>query len=47
MVIGDARIEEAGGTVTAAPDPTVVDLLRYFRDPAGNLLGYDQQRGLK
>ena len=36
------HIEEAGGTIVAPPDMTVVDIVGYFRDPAGNLVGIHQ-----
>ena len=34
--------EEAGGTIVTPPDMTVVDIVGYFRDPAGNLVGIHQ-----
>lgn len=43
-VAASARIEEAGGTIVTAADPTVVDIVGYFRDPAGNLLGIHQYK---
>ncbi len=39
-----ARVEGAGGTIVTAPDPTVVDIVGFFRDPAGNLLGMHQYK---
>ena len=41
-VAASERIEAAGGTIMTAPDPTVVDIVGFFRDPAGNLLGIHQ-----
>ena len=35
-------IEAAGGTIVQAADTSVVDIVAYFRDPAGNLLGIHQ-----
>lgn len=43
-VAASARIGEAGGTIVTAADPTVVDIVAYFRDPAGNLLGIHQYK---
>jgi predicted enzyme related to lactoylglutathione lyase len=37
-----ASIEAAGGTIVQAADTSVVDIVAYFRDPAGNLLGIHQ-----
>ena len=36
------RIEEAGGTIVTPPDMTIVDIVGFFRDPAGNLVGIHQ-----
>lgn len=36
------RIEAAGGIIVTPPDMTVVDIVGYFRDPAGNLIGIHQ-----
>jgi predicted enzyme related to lactoylglutathione lyase len=37
-----ASIVDAGGTIVQAADTSVVDIVAYFRDPAGNLLGIHQ-----
>jgi predicted enzyme related to lactoylglutathione lyase len=38
------RIEAAGGTIETPPDMSVVDIVGYFRDPAGNLVGIHQYK---
>jgi uncharacterized protein len=43
-VAATERIEAAGGTIVTAADPSVVDFVAYFRDPAGNLLGIHQYK---
>ena len=43
-VAASTRIEAAGGKVVTAADPTAVDIVAYFRDPAGNLLGIHQYK---
>lgn len=43
-VAASERIEAAGGTIVTAADPTVVDVVAYFRDPGGNLLGIHQYK---
>lgn len=37
-------IEEAGGTIVTPPDMSAVDIVCYFRDPAGNLTGIHQYK---
>lgn len=39
-------ITAAGGTIVDAPDPSQSDVHGTFRDPAGNLLGIYEQKGL-
>ncbi len=39
-----SRIEAAGGTIETPPDMTQVDIVGYFRDPAGNLIGIHQYK---
>lgn len=41
-VAASAAIEAEGGTIVQAADTSVVDIVAYFRDPAGNLLGIHQ-----
>jgi predicted enzyme related to lactoylglutathione lyase len=41
-VAASAAIEGAGGTIVEPADPSVVDIVGVFRDPAGNLLGIHQ-----
>jgi predicted enzyme related to lactoylglutathione lyase len=41
-VAASAAIEGAGGTIVEPADPSVVDIVGAFRDPAGNLLGIHQ-----
>jgi predicted enzyme related to lactoylglutathione lyase len=43
-VDASARIEAAGGTIVTPADPTAVDIVAFFRDPAGNLLGIHQYK---
>jgi predicted enzyme related to lactoylglutathione lyase len=43
-VASSTRIEAAGGTMVTTADPTAVDIVAYFRDPAGNLLGIHQYK---
>ena len=43
-VEASTRIEAAGGTIVTAADPSVVDVVAHFRDPAGNLLGIHQYK---
>lgn len=39
-----SRIQQAGGTIETPPDMTQVDIVGFFRDPAGNLVGMHQYR---
>lgn len=41
-IAASASIEAEGGRIVQAADPTVADIVAYFRDPAGNLLGIHQ-----
>ncbi len=41
-----AAIESAGGAIVTPVDPTAHEIFAHFRDPAGNILGIYQQRGL-
>ncbi len=41
-VAASAAIEAEGGTIVQAADTSAVDIVAYFRDPAGNLLGIHQ-----
>lgn len=43
-VAASHRIEAAGGTIVTPADPTVVDIVATFRDPAGNLLAIHQYK---
>jgi len=43
-VAASQRIEAAGGTIVTPADPTVVDIVATFRDPAGNLLAIHQYK---
>ena len=38
------RIESAGGKIETPPDMSAVDIVGYFRDPAGNLVGIHQYK---
>jgi predicted enzyme related to lactoylglutathione lyase len=41
-----AAIEAAGGAIVQPADPESEEVFAHFRDPAGNVLGIYQQRGL-
>ncbi len=41
-----AAIEAAGGSIVQPIDPASGEVFAHFRDPAGNVLGIYQQRGL-
>jgi predicted enzyme related to lactoylglutathione lyase len=43
----EQMIEEHGGSIVTASDPSQREVFGTFRDPSGNLLGYYQQPGLK
>ncbi len=41
-----AALEAAGGAIVQPADPESEEIFAHFRDPAGNVLGIYQQRGL-
>ena len=40
------RVAEEGGEVLEAPDPDAREIVAQFQDPAGNVFGIYQERGL-
>ncbi len=51
IMVGDmkrtcAAVAEAGGEIVEAPDAAARDVVAAFRDPAGNIFGLYEQRGL-
>jgi uncharacterized protein len=52
VMVADARatcesITAAGGEIVRPVDPTASEIVAWFRDPAGNVMGIYEHRGLR